>query len=310
MRVAAALGLAVGVLVAGCGSGSKADSEATPPAGSLESFWRTPGEDVAIVPGAVDFATGRVRLPFLIVDGRGRVVSRPRARIWLARGLKQKPFYETTARFEHIAAEGGHAAGAHGSHASGIFVTHLNLPRPGTYWLLAEPEGGRKIQAVGMLVVNERSHAPAVGEKAPPSRTPTIASTGGDLAQLTTQEPPDRALLRHSIAASLASRVPFVVTFATPRYCTSRACGPIVDVLGALRRRYARRPLRFIHVEIYKDNDPSLGFNKWVREWRLPTEPFTFLVGADGNIKERFEGPASARELTAAIEQHLLAAPG
>jgi len=255
-----------------------------------------------------------VRFSFLIVDRRGRVVSRPRARVWLARGLRQKPFYETTARRERIGAEGAHRE-AHGSEPTEIFVTHLDVSRPGTYWLLAEPAGGRKIQAVGTLVVNQRTRAPAVGEQAPQSRTPTIASTGGKLGLLTTQEPPDRELLRHSIAASLAARVPFVVSFATPRYCTSRACGPVVDVLGVLSRRYSARRysdrrLRFIHVEIYKDNDPAQGFNRWVQEWRLPSEPFTFLVGADGRIKERFEGSASVRELTVAIDRHLVASRG
>ena len=42
-------------------------------------------------------------------------------------------------------------------------------------------------------------------------------------------------------------------------------------------------------------------------EWKLPSEPFTFLVGADGHVKERFEGTFSVRELTAAVERELSA---
>jgi hypothetical protein len=110
-------------------------------------------------------------------------------------------------------------------------------------------------------------------------------------------------LLRYSIAGSLAARVPFVVTFATPRYCTSRTCGPVVDVVNHVRPRWDG--IRFIHVEIFEDNNPRKGPNRWVRQWRLPGEPWTFLVGRDGRIKAKFEGSVSTRELNNAIRRWL-----
>ena len=117
--------------------------------------------------------------------------------------------------------------------------------------------------------------------------------------------PPDRALLRYSVAGSLAAHVPFVVTFATPRWCQSRLCGPVVDVVDYVRRHSGATPVRFIHVEVYKDNNPGLGFNRWFKEWHLPTEPWTFLVGRDGRIKARFEGSVSVAELAAAVRRSL-----
>jgi hypothetical protein len=258
---------------------------------------------VAIVPGTADFGPGRVRLTFLVIDDEGRVVTRPTARVWIARGLEQEPFAETTARSEPIGVEGSEEADA-----EAIFVTHLDLAEPGTYWVLAEPEGGREIQAIGNVVVVDDPAAPAVGEPAVASETPTIASTGGDFEALTTQDPPDRELLEHSIADSLEAKVPFVVTFATPRYCQTRTCGPVVDVVDAVREQYGSQGVRFIHVEIYEDNDPAKETNRWVREWNLPSEPFTFVVGADGLIKEKFEGTVSVRELAEAVEQHLVGA--
>jgi hypothetical protein len=123
---------------------------------------------------------------------------------------------------------------------------------------------------------------------------------------ITTRVPPDRGLLRYSIAESLRAHVPFVVTFATPRYCSSRTCGPVVNVVDQTRRRFANHAaIRFIHVEIYRDNDPRKGENRWVREWHLPSEPWTFLVGREGRIKAKFEGPVSARELRRAVRQLL-----
>ena len=295
-RFALALALCV---IAGCG-GSSAKKVEEPPAGTLQSLWRAPGEDVAIVPGAADFGPGRIRLSFLVVDGQGRVVTRPSAHVWLARGLKAKPFLTATARAEKIGVEGGDEADV-----SEIFVTHLDVPEPGKYWVLAEPIGGRKIQALGNLIVAKKTKAPDVGDPAIASKTPTIASTGGDFAALTTHKPPDKALLRSSIAEALAAKAPFVVTFATPAFCTTRTCGPVVDVVDAVRKRFQGTKIRFIHVEIYANNDPAKGSNEWVAEWGLPSEPWTFLVGADGLVKERFEGTVSVRELGDAVEREL-----
>ena len=295
-RFALALALCV---IAGCG-GSSAKKVEEPPAGTLQSLWRAPGEDVAIVPGAADFGPGRIRLSFLVVDGQGRVVTRPSAHVWLARGLKAKPFLTATAQAEKIGVEGGDEADV-----SEIFVTHLDVPEPGKYWVLAEPIGGRKIQALGNLIVAKKTKAPDVGDPAIASKTPTIASTDGDFAALTTHKPPDKALLRSSIAEALAAKAPFVVTFATPAFCTTRTCGPVVDVVDAVRKRFQGTKIRFIHVEIYADNDPAKGSNEWVAEWGLPSEPWTFLVGADGLVKERFEGTVSVRELGDAVEREL-----
>jgi hypothetical protein len=294
VRFAAALALAACSIAAGCGGSSSAQEE--PDAPTLEALWRAPGEDVAVVPGSSDFGTGTVRFTFLVIDGQGRVVTRPTARIWLARGLKSRPFAQTTARAEPIG-----VAGSEPGEAKEIFVAQLELAEPGTYWLLAEPVGGRRIQAVGNVVVREQTVAPDVGAQAVASDTPTLENA--TLAQLTTATKPDRALYRSSIAAALAAKSPFVVVFATPKYCTSRTCGPVVDVVSTVRRRHAGDGVDFIHVEIYRDNDPTKGENRWVREWKLPSEPWVFVVGADGKILDRFEGTVSVRELDAAVSR-------
>lgn len=161
------------------------------------------------------------------------------------------------------------------------------------------------MQAEPHIQVTATTDAPKVGTKAVASRTPTIASTHGDFARLTTRVPPDRPLLRDSVADSIAAHKPFVVVFATPKFCTSRTCGPVTDVVLGVARRFARSGIRFIHVEVYRDNDPGKGFNTWFKEWHLTTEPWTFLVGADGRIKARFEGSVSADELAASVSRLL-----
>ena len=63
------------------------------------------------------------------------------------------PFLESSAKLERIGVPGGDVADA-----SHIYVARLRLPRPGTYWLLAEPEG-RRSGALGNVVVVESDSA-------------------------------------------------------------------------------------------------------------------------------------------------------
>ncbi|MBA3332386.1 MAG: thioredoxin family protein [Actinobacteria bacterium] len=295
MRPALALLAAACLLVTGCGgSGGDAETSAAPGGGdTLEQLWRAPGEDVAVIPGTENHEPGDVRVSFLVVDAEGQVSLLPTARVWVARALEAPPFLESTAQLERIGVPGGAEADA-----THIYVAHLRLPEPGTYWLLAEPEGGKElVQALGNVVVSADDPEPGPGDPAPPSETPTVASTGGDLSKLTTRTPPDVSLLRYSVASSLRAKVPFVVTFSTPKFCSSRTCGPVVDVVEETARRFEGKGVRFIHVEVYAGNDPAQGFNQWIQEWGLETEPWTFVVGRNGKIVERFEGAVSVREL-------------
>ena len=292
----------VALVAAGCGTHGRPASGGGG-SGSLGSLVKRPGEDVTVVAGDSDFALGDVRFSFLVIKHDARAVDRARARVWLARSQSGKPFERATAQLETIGPPGAGESAFGG--VGRIYVVHLRVPRPGRYWLVAEPVGA-KIQALGTLEVKARSDSVAVGAKAPDSATPTLVSAQGAVSKLTTRAPPDRALLRYSVAGSLAAQKPFVVTFATPRYCTSRTCGPVVDVVDYARRKFAARGVRFIHVEVYTENRPALGYNRWMRQWGLKTEPWTFLVGRDGRIKAKFEGSVSAGELESAIRRLLL----
>jgi hypothetical protein len=290
VRTAAVLALGLVLGAPGCGSNDAASTaQDRPRPGSLEALWKRPGEDVGLVMGTSDYAPGPVRVSFLVVTHRARPVERPTARVWLSRSLDQAPFQTGTARLEDV------------GRGQRLYVTDLDVPGPGTYWLLAEPVGGTRIQGVGNVVVGDRSKSPAVGDRAFPSKTPTLADAPAD--ELTTRTPPDTELLRVSVAEALERRRPFVLVFATPKFCKSRTCGPVVDVVDAVRRRVPG--VTSIHVEIYEENNPALGTNRWVQEWKLPTEPWVFLVGRDGRIGAKFEGAVSERELEAAVRRFL-----
>jgi len=289
------------LLAAGCGSGNgneKADAQpAAPPGGSLEALWRAPGDDVAAVLGTSDFAPGKNRVSFLVVN-KDDLVERPTATVWVASGLRAKPYEKTTATLEKIGVPGGDTAAA-----GNIYVTTITVRRPGKTWFVAQPNGGAKVQALGTIVAGKRSAAPNVGDRAISTETPTLRSTGGDLAKLSTSRHPDRALYKTSVAEALRAHRPFVVSFATPEFCQTRTCGPVVDVVSAVRKKFASSDVAFIHAEVYKDNDPSKPVNTWLTDWHLQTEPFTFVVDRNGRVSAKLEGAFSVRELAAAVKR-------
>jgi hypothetical protein len=288
------------LLAAGCGSASS--NHSTGVRGTLEALAQGPGlKTVALTPGDADFSPGPVRFSFLVIASDGKLVSKPKADVWIARGYKKKPYQHTTARLETV----GIPSLSDSLEVPSIYVAHLRVPAPGTYWVLAKPEGA-SINGVGNVIVRAHSYSPAVGARAPDSRTPTLSTTHGRLGPLTTATRPDRRLYTTSVAQALGAHAPFVLVFATPKFCTSRTCGPVVDVVSHVRKQLAGTRVRFIHVEVFTDNEPARGYNRWMREWGLETEPWVFLVGRNGRIIAKFEGPVSVHELRSAIKSKLL----
>jgi hypothetical protein len=255
-----------------------------------------------IVAGTEDYAPGPVRISFLLVSSQGAPVYRDRVSASVFRPGKAQPVASGTASLEPIGVPGEKTELGD---ITRLYVVHVRIPRAGKYSVLVEAPGKTTYRGTLSILVRSHPQAPAVGAKAIASKTPTIASTHGNLKELTTRTPPDTRLLDYSVAGSLAAHKRFVLVFATPKFCTSRTCGPVVDVVDAARKQFTGSGIRFIHVEVYKDNNPGLGYNKWFKEWHLPSEPWTFLVGADGRIKARFEGSLSVQELAASVRQHL-----
>jgi hypothetical protein len=261
------------------------------------------GDDVALIWGTKVHTVGANRLSFLIVDDSGQLVLAPRATVRVAQGdFDALPELEATA--ENLPVGSPVDPSAEGDFdAPSVYVANLELDSPGMYTLLVEPEGS-DIQAYGQIEVAADSAVPAVGTPAVPSDNPTIED--GFPEDITTATPPDVELLQYSVKESLEAHAPFVVTFATPKFCASRVCGPVVDIVDEVRKRVEGSGVRFIHVEVFEANDPERGYNQWMNEWKLSTEPWTFLVDETGTIRARFEGLVTAGELEQAVRDSLL----
>lgn len=160
--------------------------------------------------------------------------------------------------------------------------------------------------------VRDTTTTPAIGTAAPPSDTLT-ATDPVALVTISTDEQPDPAFYTLSVKDAIAAGKPFVLVFSTPLFCTSGTCGPALDLVKGVAPDYIGR-VNFLHVEPYvlevRDGrtQPEVdvtGHPKPIRavlEWGLPTEPYVFVVDADGKVAAKFEGMAYPDELTAVLD--------
>lgn len=188
--------------------------------------------------------------------------------------------------------------------ANHVYVADLTFPDRGTWAVTAVARlDGRLVRTSpsGMKVGSRGARPPAVGDHAPRIHTPTPADVGGDLSEIDTRLPPLRSL-HDTDVADVLGRQPVVLVFATPQLCQSRVCGPVVDVAAHVQSRTGDR-VRFVHMEIYNDNELKKGFRSQVAAYRLPTEPWTFVIDRRGIVRERFEGAISVRELARAVAE-------
>jgi peroxiredoxin len=73
----------------------------------------------------------------------------------------------------------------------------------------------------------------------------------------------------------------------------------VVNTVKAAAEKFGGKA-NFIHVEVYKTFDP-LVYADEMREWRLTSEPWTFVIDKQGVITGRLGGPVSLSELTQAL---------
>jgi hypothetical protein len=183
-----------------------------------------------------------------------------------------------------------------------VYSTELNFPTEGE-WLVAaiiKEDGERKGTVLRDAVVGEFKKIPEVGQKAPKIHTPTAQDVDGDLSKITTRVPPDSQ--NKVDYAEALGKEPVVLLFATPQFCQSRVCGPVVDVAEQAKEETGDKAA-FIHMEIYKDNDPSKGVRSQVRAFHLPSEPWLFAINRDGVVSSVVEGAFGLEKMHEVVDK-------
>ncbi|MBM2826736.1 MAG: hypothetical protein HW403_800 [Dehalococcoidia bacterium] len=193
-----------------------------------------------------------------------------------------------------------------------LYVAQVSFDRPGPWEVEVAVSGGgtSTIKASARFQVKERSATPGIGEPAPSSRSKKVGDAPS-LEELTSASPADPELYAVSIDEAVASGKPTAILFATPAFCTSRTCGPQMEVIQRLKEKFRERA-NFIHVELF-DNPQEVAkdYTKArpspaVLEWRLPTDPWVFLVDSQGRIAAKFESFTTYEELEPALTKLLV----
>jgi hypothetical protein len=183
-----------------------------------------------------------------------------------------------------------------------VYSTELNLPKEGEWRFAAilKEDGELKGTPLPSATVGEFHRIPRPGDRAPLIHTPTAQDAGGDLSKVTTRIPPDSQ--NKVDYAEALGKEPIVLLFATPQFCQSRVCGPVVDVAEQAKHEYGDKAA-FIHMEIYNDNDPGQGVRPQVRTFHLPSEPYLFTIDRHGVVRDAIEGAFGLQLMHQAVDK-------
>jgi hypothetical protein len=292
-------------------SGSAADAAcATAPAPSDMSGWGPPATSPALIPFLVSnyVSCGKARILFLYLDASNNVASAPDRSAKVA-------FFDLGHDPNKAVASADGAFIWTIQDERGMYIVDVDLPEAGTWGAEFTTEApGSASETVRLTFdVHDSSPTVAVGQPAPVSDTPTLADVGGEAARISTDAQPDRAFYQTSVADAIAQHEPFVLVFATPKFCTSAQCGPTLDRLKPVAA--AHPEVTFINVEPYKLKEadgglqPELDANGGLQatdvtnEWGLLTEPWIFAVDRNGIVRGSYEVAISDAELDAVLAE-------
>jgi hypothetical protein len=287
------------------GSQLPADCQ-TAPTPTEMSAWGPPATTPQLIPVLVSnyVACGKSRMLFLFLDAQNNVKSAP----------------DRTASFSFydLGRDPGKAvATADGNflwtieNERGMYAVNVDLPEAGTWGVEVKttaPSGPSETTRLS-FDVHDSSPTVGIGDKAPASKTPTLADVGGDAKRISTDTNPDPDFYRTSVADAIAQHKPFMLIFATPKFCTSAQCGPTLEHFKTVAT--AHPDVTFINVEPYQLKDVSGQLQPVLTDsgaltptdisdqWGLLSEPWTFAVDRNGVVQGSYEVLASQQELDA-----------
>jgi len=301
--------LLIVIAVAGCAQ-SVAITPLPPTTGGGYLGWPNgPDAQAQMVPLLIssELVPGPNRFLFSLTDPRNALIAAPD----LATGLR---FFDLAA---DPATPTGQATGTFVwtvPDKLGLYHAAVDFGRAGPWGVeIVATKAGLPDRIVRAIFdVRAAGSTPGLGIKVPASDTPT-AMTPATLAAISTDLHPDPDFYRQSVRGALAAGRPFVLVFATPLFCASQVCGPTLDTVKGVAGAF-KGAIDFIHVEPYRLRQTENGLQPDVAangdyqvvpaltEWGLPTEPWVFVVAADGTLLAKFEGAVGVDELKQTLD--------
>lgn len=272
---------------------------------SLDELKQRNQESVILAPSVSVFEPGSNRYGFALFDPAQKQIAGAPVALYTAsrNGTNLRgPFI---ARSESLAVAPQYASktsSQDSGEAKSVYVAEINFPKAGKYQVVAlvRLDGRVVLSSAFEAQVGQPGGPPTVGEVAPKVHTPTIDSVAGDVARISTRSPAATGLLSTDLF-DVYGKKPVALLFATPALCQSRVCGPVVDVLEEARATDKSGKTAYITNEIYQENRVDRGLRTQPTAYGLPTEPWLFVLDAQGKVVERIEGAFSLTELRRAI---------
>lgn len=317
-RVLAALAVGAVLLTACGGSGTTTPTDgATSPGGGTADAM-----DLVVAPAGFDLAVGEDQrfIAGVYRADRQLVIGGDVAMSFFYLGEdgtgEQELVAETTASF--LPVPGAEPEGdlgtprlAESTSVTGVYQTRVDFDRPGVWGVGVAVDVGEGTQTATALfevasehaVVDVGDDAPAVendlvGGDADPGAIDSRAAVGD------AGEVPDPQLHDITVADAIAAGRPTVVVIATPVYCVSRFCGPIVETIEAMHDEYGE-VAEFVHIEVWKDFDGeelNEAAATWIQTESGGGEPWIFLIDADGKIAARWDNVLDEAELRSLLD--------
>ncbi|MFW2383577.1 MAG: twin-arginine translocation signal domain-containing protein [Acidimicrobiales bacterium] len=149
---------------------------------------------------------------------------------------------------------------------------------------------------------------PLPGEKLPLLRFPTFTDQM-DMDPICTQFGGPCPLHDKTIEEALETGKPLALLIATPAFCETAYCGPVLDVMLELQPDFP--DIEFLHAEVYQNPneadgnflDESVTRSPTVLDLGLPFEPTLFLLQPDRTITDRIDNVYDNSELREALER-------
>ena len=254
--------------------------------------------------GTPDLGVGLNRVAFVMTDNAVGIVKTPFARVETyftpENGVTEGPIETVTAQFYDFPLK-----------VRGLYVAELNLDRAGMWEINATvPDtSGNRVGIRFPVEVASEPKSVALGAKVPPTANGTLNDVAS-VFELTTASEPDDELYDANIDDLVAAGTPFVVTFASPAFCTNALCGPQVEVLSEVKAEFAEIA-EFVHIDLYANPHEIKGDlsraqrTPILEDWGIHTDEWTFVVNGKGEVVAKFEAFVTREELSAAVQKHL-----
>lgn len=188
-------------------------------------------------------------------------------------------------------------------HGEGVPTPYFSLrhtfAEPGMYSVTTTFEG-RELQRFVQVVPPEAVMLVQPGERAVPVATPTTADPRG-VDPICTREP---ACPFHQVtlAEALVNGQPTAFLVASPLFCQTAVCGPVLDLL----MEQAPSGANVVHAEVYADAKATGDIlrstpTEAVTAYNLTFEPSLLVIDAAGLVVDRLDFLYDASELRAAL---------